>query len=91
MSKKSLQGQVALVTGSSSGIGAAVAIALAEAGADVVVNYARSSKGAEEVVNEIISNGGNHLCHLRHRSYLGQQCRTSAGLPFYRNEPRPME
>jgi 3-oxoacyl-[acyl-carrier protein] reductase len=44
----SLAGQVALVTGSSSGIGRAIAQALAEAGADVFVHYRSNLRGAEE-------------------------------------------
>ena len=45
-----LKGQKALVTGASSGIGKAVAIALGQAGADVVVNYVRGADQAQEVV-----------------------------------------
>jgi enoyl-[acyl-carrier protein] reductase III len=52
-----LSGQVALVTGSSRGIGRACALRLAEAGADVVVNYVTSRTAAEEVANEIRSLG----------------------------------
>ena len=50
---KILVGQKAIITGSSSGIGRGVAKALAEAGADIVVNYAGSKEKAEEVANEI--------------------------------------
>ncbi|MGB3135741.1 MAG: 3-oxoacyl-[acyl-carrier-protein] reductase [Nodosilinea sp.] len=60
-SSPSLQGQVAVVTGASRGIGRAVAIALAGAGAQVAVNYARSSSAAEEVVAHIIDNGGSAI------------------------------
>src|SRR5262249_2348394 len=48
-----LQGQKALVTGANSGIGKAVAIALGQAGADVVVNYVRDVDSANEVVKTI--------------------------------------
>jgi glucose 1-dehydrogenase len=57
MSYQPLLGQKALVTGSSSGIGAGVAIELAKAGADVVVNYSSSLAGAEKVVGEITALG----------------------------------
>jgi glucose 1-dehydrogenase len=46
---KSLKGQRALVTGASSGIGKAVAIALGQAGADVIVNYIGTEGAADEV------------------------------------------
>jgi glucose 1-dehydrogenase len=50
---KPLAGQKALVTGASSGIGRAIAIAFGKAGADVVVNYASSAGAAEQVAEEI--------------------------------------
>ncbi|KAL1745488.1 hypothetical protein HDZ31DRAFT_81901 [Schizophyllum fasciatum] len=51
-SGKFLAGKVALVTGSSRGIGASTALGLAEAGADVVINYVRSKGPAEEVAQK---------------------------------------
>ena len=55
---KSLIGQKALVTGANSGIGRAVAIALGEAGADVVVNYVAGEDTTEAVVQQIRAHGG---------------------------------
>ncbi len=60
MSKK-LEGKVAIVTGASKGIGAAIAKHLAEEGASVVVNYATSKEGADLVVNEIKKGGGKAI------------------------------
>lgn len=48
-----LENKVALVTGSSKGIGAAIALAYAAAGADVAVNYNRDQAGAEKIVKQI--------------------------------------
>ena len=53
-----LTGKVAIVTGASKGIGAAIAIHLADAGASVVVNYSSSKEGADRVVGEITRKGG---------------------------------
>src|SRR6058998_245072 len=60
---KVLKGQKALVTGANSGIGKAVALSLANAGADVVVNYVSRPEAAEEVVAHIASHGGNAFAH----------------------------
>ena len=56
-----LTGKTAIVTGASKGIGAAIAKALAAAGAAVAVNYATDKEGAERVVAEITGKGGKAL------------------------------
>jgi glucose 1-dehydrogenase len=56
--KKKLEGQIAIITGASSGIGAGVAKALAQEGAKVVVNYSSSEDKARKVLEEIQSAGG---------------------------------
>ena len=48
-----LSGKVAVVTGGSRGIGKAISLALAEAGADILLNYSRSDKEADKVKKEI--------------------------------------
>jgi NAD(P)-dependent dehydrogenase (short-subunit alcohol dehydrogenase family) len=56
-----LAGKVALVTGGSRGIGAAIATRLAELGADVAITYARSKERADEVVGTITAHGRRGL------------------------------
>lgn len=58
---RQLQGKVAIVTGASKGIGAGIAKELAAAGASVVVNYASSREGAEQVVAEIVKRDGKAI------------------------------
>ncbi len=55
----SLNGKVAIVTGASRGIGARIAIRLAQAGAKIVVNYAGQRVAAEQVVQSIKTAGGD--------------------------------
>ena len=61
MESKRLVGRVAVVTGASKGIGAGIAKQLAAEGAAVVVNYASSKEGADQVVNEIHASGGKAI------------------------------
>ena len=56
-----LQGQVAIVTGASRGIGRAIALELAKQGATIIVNYASSSGAADNVVADISAAGGQAI------------------------------
>ncbi len=56
-----LKGQTALVTGANSGIGLAVAIALGNEGANVIVNYVNHPEAADDVVKQIEANSGNAI------------------------------
>jgi glucose 1-dehydrogenase len=61
--QKTLTGQKALVTGANSGIGRGVALGLAQAGADVVVNYVSGDEAANTVVQEIRQLGVDSFAH----------------------------
>lgn len=58
---KTLDQKVILITGSSRGIGAAIALKMATAGAKVIVNYAGGKEAANEVVNQIKAQGGDAI------------------------------
>jgi glucose 1-dehydrogenase len=58
-----LKGQKALVTGANSGIGRATAIALGQAGADVVVNWVAGEEAAQQVVQEVTAHGVRAYAH----------------------------
>lgn len=59
--EKKLEGQIAIITGASSGIGAGVAKAMAKAGATVVINYSSSEERAKKVLAEIQEEGGTGI------------------------------
>lgn len=57
-----LKGKVAVITGSSSGLGRSIAQFLSQAGASVVINYRKEKDKADEVTQEIIQGGGKAIC-----------------------------
>jgi len=61
-----LKEKVALITGSSRGVGRAIALAYAREGASVVVNYTSNQSAAEEVVEEIKKNGSRAIWQVRY-------------------------
>ncbi len=67
-----LEGRVAVVTGSSRGIGRAIALELANRSASVVVNYRSSHEAADEVVQQIQSNGGKAVAFQADVSHIDQ-------------------
>jgi NAD(P)-dependent dehydrogenase (short-subunit alcohol dehydrogenase family) len=66
MSEKRLEGQVAVVTGASRGIGRACAEELARCGAAVVVNYNQSPEPAEQLAKQINDGGGRAITYQAH-------------------------
>ena len=60
--RANLEGQIAVVTGASRGIGKAIAKELAAQGATVVINYNGSEAKADEVKHEIVEKGGCAQC-----------------------------
>lgn len=72
-----MQGEVALVTGGSRGIGRACSLALAKAGADVIVNYVSNAAAAEETVAAIRQAGGQAMAA---KFDIGNPAEISAGI-----------
>ena len=62
--ERELEGRVALVTGGSRNIGRAIVLALADAGAAVIVNCRASRDEADSVAAEVESRGGRAICHV---------------------------
>jgi 3-oxoacyl-[acyl-carrier protein] reductase len=74
--ENTLSNRIALVTGASKGIGAAIARHLGAAGATVVVNYASSSDGADRTVSQIVAEGGKAVAIQGDFSSLNDITRT---------------
>jgi len=74
-----LTGKTALVTGGSRGIGCAIAVALAEAGCDVAVNYLNSREKANEVVRQIAALGRRAIASQADVSQSEEVCSIGAG------------
>lgn len=73
-----LEGKVALVTGSSQGIGQAIAIRLAAEGANVVINYRSHPEGAEETLTKVQAAGGK--CHMAQCPAQGYAIQADTGM-----------
>lgn len=69
---KKLEGKVAIVTGSSRGIGKEIALKLALEGAKVIINYSSSPENADEVVNQIEQQGGTATAIQANMSQVDQ-------------------
>lgn len=70
---KLLKGQKALVTGASSGIGKAIAVALGQAGADVVINYVSGEDAAQSVINDIHRCGCGHSKSYTYKADISKE------------------
>src|SRR5216684_1008616 len=72
MRSMELKGKVALVTGASSGIGKAIAVALAHKRAHVLVHYGRNKAGAQETLEEVenFSSGRLYQADLMNREHI---------------------
>jgi NAD(P)-dependent dehydrogenase (short-subunit alcohol dehydrogenase family) len=80
MPKLPLEGQVALVTGGAKRIGRSIALKLAAEGADVVVNYSRSKKEAEELAGQIARSGRRALAWQADVSQRGEVQKMMGGI-----------
>lgn len=87
MSEQRLKGELAIVTGSDSGIGQATAIALAREGADVVITYLHDRKGAEQTAQQVEAAGRKAAVYQtdqresKNVQRLFQEVKSSIGIP----------
>jgi 3-oxoacyl-[acyl-carrier protein] reductase len=72
MAENNLSGKIALVTGASRGIGKAIALALADAGADVVLTFLSSKEAAEKIAEEIRAKGRKCTAYQSNASDFSQ-------------------